>query len=1115
MKYAIGLMIVLFAASSLMAAENTTLTFDQPQMAGISGLRELWDTPVVVAEDGASQVVEKHVFGTGPSAIWLPEKRDGGARPGAAAFDAVHRSLLVRFPGAAEKLAALIRQGYEIEKAELVLPFLAAEFWPEGMNDPAGMSFLGEEWARNAPRWHAVAWALRRPWFADPRQGPTFNAFANGAGYWKRFGAQDETQDRFPQRFGPAEVSSANTEGRLDVTPLLRDAAFGNTIAARLRVLEDQGFIVRKEEVYDFAYWHGFYEWGTGTGARGILVKTPRLIVTLAKTAKPADVGELRPAPTLDELTARKVGRPSAVMPGAEQIRAWAEKFGFRRQPWMTDWQWERVRELAQMGTTWDFPATPEAYAKWIDGQLGRPPRSWYGFDAAEVAQTYLRFADTLPVPVKAHWQLYWWSWLYPDRDHKDLVHAVTQADKGREYYQRTGDWRGNASLYRTYCWNMGTMNFNHWASAGTLLGGAIINSPVAIADGRHGVEYWPLRTWCWFDGSTQESIDHYYFAITLGSQKVFSDFGPSRLDRLMGKSMLAKSIDELASCFHPNLRRFTAVSGRTGIAYMLGIQDGLQAIMHTLSRTGAYTDAGKRSVTAPNVSNMPVLGHNLSPALVAQGTLDGPWAPEWQANVIDNKPLPFEITVGYKMWGGFAKTPLVKRSYLGRHYGLASLDVASGNETVPVMAQWVRRDAKAASMTDLGTLIMRPGINRTEMLDSIWHGGQNRNPNGSVGTQGSTMATLQHRNKAIVLASPLPKLDYPHGRPMPDDVRSVQMTIGLFHFEPQTPWEIFIDGRAVRQLPAAAKFGQRIVLHDGVTYVGIIPIRPPDFERDAEVVLADDGVMTEMQGGGKTREALRINAYLMKLAEPMEKTDANFTKLDRAWMGYVLEVGDVTEFTDVAAFQKHLASTKLTVRWDEAATTAHVRYASARDILECGYRTDYGGDWNTRRPTNECFPYRRVNGALPFLPEGFDRDTTLAQRGRTGRLEKNGAALTCEPGKLAYLQTEPKSGTFVGWNPLPDAVADWSLTLPGGWKFRANGKVGLLCVTARPKENSVAIDYGGTADGGQLATELLLSGAEAAPKAVINDRPAAELEQREVGGEKLWVLPLDAPDGK
>ncbi len=140
----------------------------------------------------------------------------------------------------------------------------------------------------------------------------------------------------------------------------------------------------------------------------------------------------------------------------------------------------------------------------------------------------------------------------------------------------------------------MGTMNFNHWAVAGTLLGGAVIGSDRLIKDGRHGLEYWPLRTWSWYDGSTQESIDHYYFSHSLTAQKIFADFGPEKIDRMMGQSIMAKSVEELASSYHPGLRRFVSTSGRTGIAYILGIQDGLQAIMHTLSPSGTYTDFDK-----------------------------------------------------------------------------------------------------------------------------------------------------------------------------------------------------------------------------------------------------------------------------------------------------------------------------------------------------------------------------------------------------------------------------------------------------------------------------------------------------------------------------------------
>ena len=141
--------------------------------------------------------------------------------------------------------------------------------------------------------------------------------------------------------------------------------------------------------------------------------------------------------------------------------------------------------------------------------------------------------------------------------------------------------------------------------------------------------------------------------------------------------------------------------------------------------------------------------------------------------------------------------------------------------------------------MTDLGTLIVRPGINRTELLDSIFHDTNQRNPNGSVGVQGSTMATLQHRNKMIVLTSPLPKLQYSGGRPVPKELLSLQTTIGLFNFQETPTWELYVDGKQVTQLPFTMKYGQRITIKDGVSYIGIIPLPAANLERDADVVIS------------------------------------------------------------------------------------------------------------------------------------------------------------------------------------------------------------------------------------------------------------------------------------
>lgn len=1105
---------------------DTVLVIDQAETAGISGFRAMWDTPIVLAPDGTTEMVDTGQFGAAVSAIWSTEKRKQ-AEPGALAFDGVHRSLLVRFPGAAAAIAGRLAGGFVIEKVELQLPFKGTELWPEGYDRPAGMSFLGNQWASSTPRWHAVAWALRQPWQADGDQGPTFNAWRNGAGYWAKYGAQDTEHDRFPKSFGPTEVSRESPEGRMDVTAVLADAAFGASLADRLRTLEQCGFLVRKWETYDAALWKGGYEWQTARGPQGILIEAPRLIVTFAKGKFPqidkTAITFDREAYLTQLRQQGRLGKPTALLPANNdaELRALADRLGFRRPPWMPEWQWQHVQELASLGGGEDFPTTTESYLRWLDEQLARAPRSWAGFDAANLTTSYFRNLEALPEPVRDHWRLYWDAWLMPDRDISELVQGYVGGEAAQAYYQRTRDWRGNFSVYRTYCRDMGTMNFNHWAAAGTLLGGSIVDSKRLLADGRHGLEHWPLRTWCWYDGSTQESIDHYYFAHSLAAQKAFADWGPERIDRLMGQSILAKSVEELASAWHPGLRRFVASSTRTGIAYPLAIQDGLHAIMHSVSPAGGYTDKGRDTVSGPNVEAMPTIGRDYRPGDVAWQTLSGPWAPAWMAVIADDKRLPYEMTVNYMMWGGYRATPLWRRSYLGKTYGLASQDVSSGNETVPVMAQWRRAEATASSMTDLGTLLVRPGVNRTELLDSLFHGTTRRNPNGSVGTQGSTMATLHDRNRMIVLASPTKRLEYQGGRPVPEEIESLQVTAGIMRFTDE-PLEILVDDAPIKTLPHRFKYGGRIAIRDGATYIGLIPIPAADLERTIDCEIIDDGVMTEMQGGGKAREAVRINAYMMGLLEPVKRAavkEEEWQRIDLGWGGYVIELGDASEYGDFAAFRRHLGTAALETRWEPEAKTLHVSYRSADRLLELGYCTDYAGGWGKHVRTDRCFPYRRVNGEWPYLAAGINRDTSATVQGTSGRLEKNGAILETGEGNMGYLVSVPAKDVVVAWNPLPDLVP-LTLHLPprgaadkqAGGTLTVDGRVGICQIVCDTRDHGIVIEHAvhpRDADRYDVATGLFVAGGAGVKSAIVNGESVNPIEVT-VDGQRGVAIPLD-----
>jgi hypothetical protein len=144
-------------------------------------------------------------------------------------------------------------------------------------------------------------------------------------------------------------------------------------------------------------------------------------------------------------------------------------------------------------------------------------------------------------------------------------------------------------------------------------------------------------------------------------------------------------------------------------------------------------------------------------------------------------------------------------------------------------------------------------------------------------------------------------------------------------------------------------------------------------------------------------------------------------------------------------------------------------------------------------------------------LQQGIDRDTTISQQGKSGRLEKNGAVLLTEKGRTSYLQSDPSSGTYTAYNPLPD-LTDWSMELPDGSIIRADGKVGLLRVIVQPSEKRVWIDSATKPDqiGPKIATSLLVFGFKTSPLVVLNGKPLpGPFRETLIGTKPAYVVPL------
>jgi hypothetical protein len=1061
--------------------QRQKIVIDTFEAAGLSGFRNMWDTPVKLDENGKTEYATQGVYGGADNAIWNSAKRTNGEN-GALAFDAVHRSLLVRFPGVASKIASTLQNGYEIEKIELVLPYKATEMWADGYQLPAQISSIRNSWKDTDPTWHADVSVLRKSWKYDATTGPTYNGNKNGSDYWTKFGAKDTTNDRYPEVF-TQEISKRSPDGKIDVTKLLNDSTYGSTLEQRISNFDFNGFVVQKQEVYDAATYPGGYEWSTGTGGRGILINNPKLEITVKRaSATVVNKAALQPvAPT--------GGTKTAVVPNQDEYNAFLAQYGYQKPAYVGDlaenqYKWTRIQELRALGgkaTPVKFPETYSAYLTWIDEFLARVPRSYNGHDGPERSQIYFSYKDTFPDVVIDHWKIHWNAWLRPDKSASGLVNGFANGQACIDYYKATGDWRGNMSLYRTYSTGMGTMNFNYNALVNEMLGSDILNNQALKNEYTQGNENLLSRLWNWFDGTTQESLDHYYYGISLGAQKVIADFAPNRFDRILARATLTKSIEELATTYHPLIKRFAMTSGRSTPAYLIGAQDGVQAIIHSLSKNNAYTDytAGTldQRITSSNINTIPVLGTDLPPSITTSQTINAPWAEDWMTDIVDKTTYPVEAISNYKVWGSYTyATQIHKTSYLSKYYSIASDDRGDGGRTSPALIQWVRTNAAATSLTDIGTLTTRGGINNTNLIETS---------GGIIGNVGMDQGNVQTGSTLISMNSPRTNLSVPtdsFGRALPATISSIQSTVGLFNFQDSPIWKIYVNGVEKTTFPVSANYDDKITIHDGVTYMGIMPIANTLLSNDKQVVISKPTEYKTLEGKNSTvREALKIDAYIYSgtaVANATLKTD----NCDDSSSGFVIEMGDSTQYADFNTFSTAFNAKSVTKSYNSTTKELTVSYTNMANKA-------INFNWMTRQTYPAAFSSRTVDGQSFLLADKMDRVSSYSQIGTTGVLNKGGFTLSTQAGRMAYL-IKPNNNEVIAMNPLPDPTIFNLKEDAGTVEIKSDGKLSLAIVEVDKAANKVTVQYQkkATQTAPDMATCLLVKGLTS-PTVIYNDQ--------------------------
>jgi len=488
------------------------------------------------------------------------------------------------------------------------------------------------------------------------------------------------------------------------------------------------------------------------------------------------------------------------------------------------------------------------------------------------------------------------------------------------------------------------------------------------------------------------------------------------------------------------------------------------------------------------------LIGHDVPPEMIAMQTRARPWAPSWTGELIDRKPLPF--------YAQHQNGDQWRTAYLGEHYGLAS--VVSAMPRIQVMAHWRRSDETVDQNTDLGTMDIRYGYNETRFASTA---------GGHLHRRGSTVVG-QHKNRMIVAASPFKlwkndkqQLGLP-GSGQSIDLQSLQTSIVLFNYEqPEPTWTIYIDGKPVEELPARARQGQRIVIHDGVTYIGVIPLEATDLGRDAEVIIAPGTEQISAHGNKPVRSALTINSYNLHREQPVDPAGFDVDQADRAYGGFAIEFGDQSEHGSVEAFIKHLRNADVQQRFNEQNQTFTVDYTSGGQTLSVARPTAHKNETNAVPPGEVTIA---VDGKGAFPTGGVRRDTNVSQMVKGGYAEKAGLKVHAEKGPPVYIQHEPRTRTYRVMAPLTRATL-MAAELPDGRIIRADGKLRLFDLITRHGDAAIELQTIGR-DGSKwdaLANVLAIAGAEQKPEVRLNGKPV-DVTSTTIDGQRHWIVPLD-----
>ncbi len=651
-----------------------------------------------------------------------------------------------------------------------------------------------------------------------------------------------------------------------------------------------------------------------------------------------------------------------------------------------------------------------------------------------QYSEVYYRYGSRLSAAVKIAIEDAWQQALFTD---------LEAHQRGTKYFQ------SGSFYWSTLREDVGS----NWGLVGiqaAVLGGQIAHRQAFVNAGREALKEWFKHASAGMASTEDNPMDGHWQAYSATLVPV-AEWAHDPQTRRLARLLLERLWLEKLLYFHVSTLREIGASGRTvSVGRGEPIVDTNDSLLLAtqLNRPIPYP---KPPAPADTASRNPGIIQN-EPYLVSHWRI-----PEYLQDIAFQKTLPqvLKSSITQEIGPGpqsipshsTAIYPDLRRNrlqsndfytYLTQSFSLGSMSRNFWDIGMPLLAFWKAHDLIPNAVGDHHAIYFRFQQNDRKPFGQVvefLRGQKVVPPPISSWSEFGRHAVMQDHGRAILIYRP--RLDYllsyglvpgvPATVSLDGDlaVTSLQ-ALACFYREDLSPRGFFIGAEPVKSFPATVRQGQWVFVDDGETWIALRPLESTDLggARPPQLVTGDRHVFLQVD-----------NLYSAQPIHP------DFGGLMRARNGFLLAVGDQTDYASFAAFREQIIASKITESFENA--VQRVEWSAGGKTLRLG--------WDV---FEEHYLERSVDGTSQDDPwPGF---SSPEYKQAQGEAQLGEVKVTTGSTMPVWLLADRSAQTFVVYQPTPDSLAPLNLTTPLGRVAAADFPFGKIVFRALTNSSGI-----------------------------------------------------------